>query len=146
VLDYERWLDHVFFAGLEISTLSIPALLVLLAATPRGPVSLAALTAIVVSTCAAGTFRGGWVDLGGRVTADEWPAPGDLYTMPFRSAYYSATIAGGAYLGAGAQVVSGSPALGMAVSTLVSIAAMAALPRAVGGVRSLADRLVSVGI
>jgi hypothetical protein len=83
-------LDHVFFAGLEISMLSIPALV----ATPRGPVSMAALTAVCASTCAVGIFRSGRVDFG------DWPSAGDPYTLPVRSAYYSATVAGAASLGA----------------------------------------------
>ncbi|WP_276279153.1 hypothetical protein [Halorussus caseinilyticus] len=136
-VDFEEWLDSVFFAGLEISVLSIPALVALLYATPRGPVSLAALTAIAVSTCAAATLRGGWVELG------DWPRPGDPYTVPARSAYYSATIAVASYLGAAAHVALGVPAAGIAVSTGVSLAAMVALPRAIGGFRSLANRLRS---
>jgi hypothetical protein len=135
MFDLERWLDHVFFAGLELSMLSIPALLALLAASPPGPIALAALTAVGVSTCAVGTVRGPWVDLG------EWPAPGDLTTMPLRSAYYSATIATGAYAGAAAHVAVGVPLAGIAVSSLVSVTSMAALPRAVGQFRTLAYRL-----
>ncbi|WP_137285241.1 hypothetical protein [Halorussus salinisoli] len=137
LVDFERWLDHVFFAGLEISTLSIPALVALLYATPRGPIALAALTAIVVSTCAAGTLRGEWVDLG------DWPRPGDPYTFPARSAYYSATIAGAAYIGAVVHVALGASIAGVAVSAVVSLGSMATLPRAIGGFRSLANRIAS---
>ena len=39
ITDFEGWLGHVFFAGLEISMLSIPTLVAAL----RGPVSMAAL-------------------------------------------------------------------------------------------------------
>jgi hypothetical protein len=134
MLDVERWLDYVFFAGLEISMLSLPALVLLLAAQPPGPIAVAALTALAVSTGAAGTFRGPWVDLG------EWPAAGDLYTIPLRSAYYSATVAAATYAGAAANVASGVALAGIAVSTLVSVAAMAALPRVVGRFRTLAYR------
>ena len=134
---WERWLDHLFFAGLEISMLSIPALVLLLFATPQGPIALAALTALAVSTCAAATFRGEWVDVG------EWPRPGDPYTLPLRSAYYSATVAGAAYLGAAAHVAVGAPVAGIAAAAMVSVASTAALPRAVGGFRSLANRLAS---
>src|SRR6056297_1287465 len=134
MFDLERWLNHVFFAGLEVSMLSIPALVVLLAAEPPGPIALAALTAVGVSTCAAGTLRGPWADLG------EWPAPGDLTTMPLRSAYYSATVAA-TYAGTAAHVALGVPLAGIAVSSLVSVAAMAALPRVVGRFRTLAYRL-----
>ncbi|UPV74628.1 hypothetical protein M0R89_00825 [Halorussus limi] len=132
--DIERWLDHAFFAGLEISMLSIPALVLLLGASPPGPVALAALTAVGASTCAAGTFRGPWVDLG------EWPAPGDLRTMPLRSAYYSATVGVATYAGAAAHLAVGAGVAGIAVSSLVSVAAMAALPRVVGRFRTLAYR------
>ncbi|WP_435174980.1 hypothetical protein [Halorussus sp. AFM4] len=135
---WERWLDHVFFAGLEISMLSIPALVLLLFATPQGPVALAGLTAIAVSTCAAGTFRGGWVDVG------EWPRPGDPYTLPLRSAYYSATVAGAAFLGAAADAAVGAPSAVVATSAAVSVIGTAALPRALAEIRSLADRLAAV--
>ncbi|WP_162224563.1 hypothetical protein [Halorussus amylolyticus] len=131
----ERWLDYVFFAGLEISILSIPALSVLFFATPRGPISLAALTAVAVSTCAAATFRGGWVEAG------EWPRAGDPYTLPLRVAYYSATIGAAGYAGAAAHLRTGTPGVGMVVAAVVSVAAMAALPRAVAGMRALSNRL-----
>ena len=130
----ERWLDYVFFAGLEISILGIPALVALLYAEPAGPVALAALTALAVCTMAAATFRGEFVSLG------EWPDAGDPYTMPVRSAYYSAIIAGAAYLGAFAHVRTGVPGAGMVAATVVSVAAMAVLPRVVAGVRNLAAR------
>jgi hypothetical protein len=65
--------------------------------------------------------------------------------MPLRSAYYSGTLAGATYAGAGVHVALGAPAAGVAVAALVSVAGMAALPRAVGGFRSLADRVASAG-
>ena len=134
-MDWERWLDHVFFAGLEISILSIPALVVLFFAAPKAPIALAGLTAIAAATFATATFRGGWVATG------EWPRAGDPYTFPLRSAYYSATVAGAGYLGAAANVRTGVPGVGVLVATLVSVAAMAALPRAVAGARKLSNRL-----
>ena len=137
-MNLERWLDYVFFAGLEISALSIPALVVLLFATPRGPISLGALTAICVLTCAVGTFRGGWVD------SREWPPAGDPYTIPVRSAYYSATIAGAAYLGTVAHTALGAPIAGIVTATVVSITSAAAFPPTLDGISSLADRLQSV--
>lgn len=135
----ERWLDSAFFAGLEIGVLSIPALVALLTATPEGPIALAALTAITASTCAAATFRGGWIDLG------DWPRPGDPYTIPVRSAYYSATVAGASYAGATVNLDGSSPGVGIAVASVVSVAAMAVLPWVVGGVRSAAERLSVAG-
>ena len=134
-MDWERWLDHAFFAGLEISILSIPALAALFFSAPKGPISLAGLTAVAAATSAAATFRGGWVETG------EWPRAGDPYTLPLRTAYYSATVAGAGYLGAAAHVRTGTPGLGVLVATVVSVAAMAALPRAVAGARRLSNRL-----
>ncbi|MFC4552650.1 MULTISPECIES: hypothetical protein [Halorussus] len=139
-MDFERFLDYVFFAGLEISILSVPALYALLYAEPKGPVALAGLTAIVASTLAAALFRGGWVDLG----VGEWPRPGDPYTLPVRSAYYSATVAIAAYVGAFANVETGVPAAGIAAAAVVCAASMTALPPVVGGMRSVGKRLVSV--
>ncbi|WP_276301785.1 hypothetical protein [Halorussus lipolyticus] len=137
-MNLERWLDYVFFAGLEVSVLSIPALVILLFATPQGPISLAALTAVCALTCAVGTLRGGWFD------SRDWPPPGDPYTIPVRSAYYSATIAGAAYLGSAGLVALDTPVAGIAIAALVSVVGAAALPRVLGGVASLADRLQSV--
>lgn len=134
-MDWERWLDHVFFAGLEISILSIPALVALFLAAPKGPISLAGLTAVAAATCATATFRGGWVETG------EWPRAGDPYTFPLRSAYYSATVAGAGYFGAVAHVRTGTPGVGVLVATVVSVAAMAALPRVVASARKLSNRL-----
>lgn len=134
-MGWERWLDHVFFAGLELSILSIPALVALFLAAPKGPISLAGLTAVAAATGAAATFRGGWVETG------EWPRAGDPYTVPLRSAYYSATIAAAGSLGAAAHLRTGAPGVGVLVATTVSVAAMAALPRVVAGVRSLSNRL-----
>ncbi|WP_135824358.1 hypothetical protein [Halorussus ruber] len=133
----ERWLDHVFFAGLEVSVLSIPALVVLLFASPQGPISLAGLVAVVVLTCAVGTFRGGWFD------SRDWPPAGDPYTLPVRSAYYSATIAGAASLGTAAHTALATPFAGILTAAIVSVVGAAALPRALGGIASLADRLQS---
>ncbi|WP_158056257.1 hypothetical protein [Halorussus halophilus] len=133
----ERWLDYVFFAGLEISILGIPALIGLMYATPENEVKLAGLTAIAACSMAAATFRGEFVKLG------DWPAAGDPYTMPLRSAYYSATIALAAYVGAIAHAETGVPGVGMAGATVVSIGAMAIVPRVVSGFRGLANRVAS---
>lgn len=133
----ERWLDYVFFAGLEISILGIPALLGLMYVAPASPIKLAGLTAIAACSMAAGTFRGEFVGTG------DWPDAGDPWTMPVRSAYYCATIALAAYLGAIAHVQTGVPGVGMLASTVVSTAAMALVPWVVSGFRGVAQKVQS---
>jgi hypothetical protein len=127
----QRWLDDVFWAGMELSVLAIPALLLLLGATPAGPVALSALSATITGSAAVATFRGNYVG------AAEWPPAGDVYSMAGRSAYYSLVVAAGTFLGVTVNVALGSYWAGVLVPLAVVPAALAPLPVVLVRVRTL---------
>lgn len=119
----DRWLDQVFFAGWEVSVLVIPILWFLIFAEPPEAVSLSGITALVASSAAVGTFRGGYIDTG------SWPRPGHLPSLPARSAYYSLVVGLSSMLGATAQVELHSLWLGIMIPTIGAIVALAFVPR-----------------
>ncbi|WP_224268818.1 hypothetical protein [Haloprofundus salinisoli] len=121
---FERWLDFVFFAAMEVSFLSLPVLVLLLGVRPAGPVSAAALTSLSTTVVAVGSFRGRTLDVGA------WPRVGQLRTMPIRSAYYGAVIGGGTHLGTVVHLETGVGWAVVVVPALLSVLALAALPRA----------------
>jgi len=92
----ERWLEFVFYSGVELSVLGSPALLVLL----YWPVydldasSIAGLTTIIFGTLWLAMFRGGYLP------ARDYPRLGDFSSVPLRILYYSLTIYAAAWLGA----------------------------------------------
>ncbi|WP_228546413.1 hypothetical protein [Halegenticoccus tardaugens] len=128
----ERWLDYVFFAGMEVCVLGMPALFLLLFAPNPVAVSLSATAALVATVLAVGTFRGGYVGDG------RWPAAGDLVTLPIRSAYYSGLLGLGSYLGGAAQLATGRWWVGVVVPVALIPALLAPLPRVLAGVRRTA--------
>lgn len=91
----ERWLEFVFYSGVELSVLSSPALLVLL----YRPVynidasSIAGLSVIAFGTLWLALFRGGYLPAG------DYPRVGDFESLPLRIGYYSATVFGSAWVG-----------------------------------------------
>jgi hypothetical protein len=130
----ERWLDFVFWGGMELSVLANPALLVLLGATPPGPIALSALTALVVGSASIGSYRGGYVG------STDWPRPGDFGTMAGRSAYYSIVVAAATYAGAEANVATGLFWAGVFVPAVLAAATLAPLPRVLDDLRQLSRR------
>lgn len=125
----ERWLDHVFYAGAEVSLLAIPALVLLITVPDQWAVSLAGLATLGAATCAVAAFRGGYVDVG------PWPRPGHLGTLPLRSAYYAGVVGGVTRLGARTLAWTGRGLDGVVVavlvSTVVTAAVLAQFPRTV---------------
>lgn len=130
---FERWLDYVFFAFLEVSVLPLPILLLLTGAPNQDAVSLSALTALGAATVAVGSFRGEYVDVG------RWPMASDFVTMPFRSAYYGLAIGGGTWLGVAARTALPQWWVGIAVTLVFVVALLAAFPRAVLRLQSLSS-------
>ncbi|WP_410767184.1 hypothetical protein [Haloferax sp. DFSO60] len=128
----DRWLDQVFFAGWEISVLVIPTLWFLIFAEPPEAVSLSGITALITSSAAVGTFRGGYIDTG------SWPRPGHLPSLPARSAYYSLVVGGSAMLGAMAQVELGSFWVGIVIPTVATILSLALVPRVLAQLQRVA--------
>lgn len=120
---FDRFLDLTFFAGMELSTLTLPTLWFLLVAEPAEAVSLSALTALCASPVAVAVLRGGYVG------AASWPSPGHLGTIPARSAYYSLVLGAATYLGVVVQLRWGSFLLGMAVPAGTCAVSLPALPR-----------------
>lgn len=94
----ERWLDHVFFAFLEVSVLTLPVLLILTGVPDQDTVSLSALSALASAVFGVASFRGRYIDVG------RWPRPGDLVTIPVRSAYYGFALGFGTWAGVEGQV------------------------------------------
>jgi hypothetical protein len=80
-----RWLERVFFGGMELSFLSTPAFAVVVLLQSRYPdaVSLAGLLAIGGGSTGLASFRGGRFDVGA------WPRRGELSSLPLRVAYFS---------------------------------------------------------
>lgn len=128
---FERWLDYVFFALLEVCVLPLPVLAFLTGVPNQDAVSLSALTAMAVATVGIGSFRGQYVDVG------EWPQPSDFVTMPFRSAYYGLAIGGGTWLGVAARTALGQWWVGVGVTLVVVIALLGVFPRVVLRFQSL---------
>ncbi|WP_224335484.1 hypothetical protein [Haloprofundus halobius] len=120
---FERWFDFVFFAGMEVSFLALPVLVLLLGVRPIGPVSAAALASLSTTVFAAGSFRGRYLDVGA------WPRVGQIRTMPVRSAYYGGVVGIGTYLGTEAYLRTGVGWAVVVVPAVLSVVALAALPR-----------------
>lgn len=92
----ERWLEFVFYSGVELSVLGSPALLVLLY-RPFYDVdanAIAGLSTIVFGTCWLALFRGGYLPAG------EYPRLGDLDSVPLRGLYLSLTVLVATWIGA----------------------------------------------
>lgn len=128
---FERWLDYVFFALLEVCVLPLPVLAFLTSVPNQDAVSLSALTSMAVATVGIGSFRGQYVDVGA------WPQPSDFVTMPFRSAYYGVAIGGGTWLGVVARTTAVRWWVGVAVTAVVVLLFLGAFPFVVRGVQSL---------
>jgi len=131
---FERWLDFVFWAGMELSVLANPTLLLLLGARPPEAVALSALTTLVVGSAAIGTYRGGYVG------SADWPRPGDLGTMAGRSAYYSVVVGAATYAGVEANVLTGIVWAGIAVPAVFAVLVLAPLPRVLDDLRDVSRR------
>ena len=119
----DRWLDHTFFAAMEVNVLAIPVLWFLLVAAHPAAVSLSAMTTLAVASVAVGTFRGGYVDVGW------WPKPGHLATLPVRAAYYGVVVALATWIGVQVQLATGSPWPGVGVPAVVSVGVLLPFPR-----------------
>lgn len=129
---FDRWLDHTFFAAMEVNVLVLPVLWFLLVAAHPAEVSLSAMTALVVASVAVGTFRGRYVDVGW------WPKPGHFATLPLRAAYYGVVVGAATYVGVQAQLFTGSPWPGVGVPAVVSVAVLWPFPWVLGRIERLA--------
>lgn len=118
----DRWLDYTFFAAMEVNVLAIPVLWFLVVAAHPAQVSLSAMTTLVVTSAAVGTFRGQYVDVGW------WPKPGHLATLPVRAAYYGAVVALATWVGVQVQLFAGSPWPGIGVPTVLSVVVLLPFP------------------
>ncbi len=80
-----RWLERVFFGGMELAFLSTPAFtaVALLQSLYPDAVSLSGLLAIAAGSVALASFRGGRLDVGA------WPRRGELSSLPLRVVYFS---------------------------------------------------------
>jgi hypothetical protein len=129
----DRWLDHVFFAAMEVSTLVLPVLLLMLGAPPPSETSLAALSALAATVVAVATFRGGYLGRGG------WPRPGHLGTMAGRAAVYAGVVAVGTYVGVWAQLVTGAFWTGILGPVAVAFPTLSRLPAGLDRLRELSQ-------
>jgi hypothetical protein len=118
----DRFMDHTFFAAMEVNVLVIPVLWLLLVAAHPAAVSLSAMTTLAAASVVVGTLRGGYVDVGW------WPRPGHIATLPLRAAYYGVLVGTATYLGVQAQLVTGSPWPGVGVPTVVSVLLLVPFP------------------
>ena len=118
----DRWLDYAFFAAMEVNVLAIPVLWLLVVAAHPAQVSLSAMTTLVATSVAVGTFRGRYVDVGW------WPKPGHLGTLPVRAAYYGAVVALATWIGVQVQLFTGSPWPGIGVPTVLSVVVLLPFP------------------
>ena len=118
----DRYLDHTFFAAMEVNVLVIPVLWLLLVAAHPAEVSLSAMTTLAAASVAVGTLRGRYVDVGW------WPKPGHLATLPVRAAYYGVVVGSATYVGVQAQLVTGSPWPGIGVPAVVSVLVLLPFP------------------
>jgi hypothetical protein len=125
----DRFLDHLFFGGVELCVLSTPVLLLLLLATPADAVSLSALTTLVAGSTTLAVLRGGY--LGSR----DWPRVGEVGSFPGRSAYYGAVVGGGTYAGVQVQLLSGAFWTGILVPAAATACLLSLLPPALEGLR-----------
>ncbi|WP_101297909.1 hypothetical protein [Halegenticoccus soli] len=133
---FERLLDHVFFAAMEVSVLGLPALYLLLFAPNPVEVSLSATTALAATTVGVAVFRGRYVDVG------RWPSPGDPVTMPIRSAYYGGVLGVGSFLGGAVQLTTGLWWPGVVLPAVLAPGLLAPFPRLLARFRSAALRTV----
>jgi hypothetical protein len=129
----DRWLDHVFFAGMEVCILTVPVLLLLLSARPPAAVSLSGLAALTASATAIGTYRGGFVGEAG------WPRPGHVGTVAGRAAYYGLVLGVATFLGVEGQLLAGHFAPGILLPWSVAFLALAPLPDVLERARALAQ-------
>jgi hypothetical protein len=128
----DRWLDHTFFAAMEVNVLVIPVLWLLLVAANPAEVSLSAMTTLAVASVAVGTLRGRYVDVGW------WPKPGHLATLPLRTAYYGGVVGLATWVGVQVQLFTGSPWPGIGVPAVVSVAVLLPFPWLLGRFERLA--------
>ena len=124
------WSNAVFYAGVELSTLSVPAFVPALFAQNVYPdaVPLAGLSAIVVGTLALALFRSRRIDVG------SWPRRGEFSSLPFRVLYFStvfviATI-GVAFVAVSTFETGMSFLVAMVAGGIVEAVGLAAFPRA----------------
>jgi hypothetical protein len=126
---FERWLDFVFFAGAEVSVLSLPATVPLTAVRHPSVTARSTLTALVVCAAAVGTLRSRRAGRTRRAEREAWSRPGELRTIAFRSAYYTAVVGLCAFLGTGAQFLLGAWWIGVVGPAALSISLLALFPR-----------------
>ncbi|MFC5279552.1 hypothetical protein ACFPM1_12410 [Halorubrum rubrum] len=127
------WTERLFFAGIELTVLASPALVLGLVLQSAFPDALptAGIGAVVVGSLALTLFRTRVVDAG------EWPRLGEVGSAPLRITYFSASYLA-ATLGVAAAVTALSGPLPLAfvgggiVQTL-GIAAFPTVYRAVHG-------------
>ena len=121
----ERWLEYVFYSGVELAVLASPALLVLLywPAYDIDASSIAGLSAIAFGTAWLALFRGGSLPVG------EFPRLGDFGSLPLRLGYYSATVFAATWLGGLGWQLSGSLAAAALVPIGATWLAFASFPR-----------------
>lgn len=120
----ERWLEFVFYSGVELSVLGSPALLILLY-FPFYDIdanAIAGLSTIMFGTLWLAMFRGGYLP------ARDYPRLGNFSSVPLRTVYYSATVLGATWLGAFGWQVFGTLAVGFLLPIGVTWLAFAAFP------------------
>lgn len=129
---FERFLEFVFYSGVELSVLGSPALLVLLywPVYDIDPSSMAGLSTIAFGTLWLAVFRGGYLPV------DEYPRFGHVNSVPLRVSYYSATIYAATWLGAFGWLVSGSLAAAFFLPIGATWLAFAAFPKLWRGERA----------
>ncbi len=122
---FERFLEFVFYSGVELSVLGSPALLVLLywPVYDIDPSSMAGLSTIIFGTLWLALFRGGYLPVG------DYPRFGHFNSVPLRIGYYSATIYATTWLGAFGWRLSGSLAVAFFLPIGATWLAFAAFPK-----------------
>ena len=121
----ERWLEYVFYSGVELAVLASPALLVLLywPAYDIDASSIAGLSTIAFGTAWLALFRGGYLPVG------DYPRFGDFGSLPLRLGYYSSTVFAATWLGGLGWQLSGSLAAAALLPIGATWLAFAAFPR-----------------
>jgi hypothetical protein len=119
-----RWLERVFFGGVELAALSSPAFAVTLVVQNRYPdaVPLAGLSALALGSLAMAAFRGEVVDVG------PWPRRGELRSIPLRVVYFSAVFLLAA-VGVGAAAVAAGTLWLTPLGGVVQAVGFAGFPR-----------------
>ncbi|XVH31931.1 hypothetical protein ACNS7O_01750 [Haloferacaceae archaeon DSL9] len=122
---FERFLEYLFFSGIEFSALSSPMLTVLLFSPWFHPnvTSLSGLFAVAAGALSLALYRGRYVDVG------RFPRYGHLPTLLPRAAYYSAVLGAATWGGSYANVSFDSTALGILIPVLVVPICLAFVPK-----------------